>query len=135
MLVASQSIPKSQGPSSSSQTRMCYPFIGWGWPSSIVTGGCDKVLRVWDGWMKGSGFDRKRGLGVNLKQRPQTRVSRVCLFMFAQVRPSMLKSKRSLQIVLEIPCYSGLLSFLKFSFIVFVQIFNYWLCWIHQGFT
>ncbi|EDR07036.1 uncharacterized protein LACBIDRAFT_328313 [Laccaria bicolor S238N-H82] len=29
---------------------MCYSFIGWGWPSSIMTGGCDKVLRVWDGF-------------------------------------------------------------------------------------
>ena len=48
--VASQSIPKPtqrHNPSSSSQSRMCYSFIIWGRPSSIVvTGGCDKVLGI-----------------------------------------------------------------------------------------
>ena len=48
--VVSQSIPKPrqrQGPSSSSESRMCYSFIIWGRPSSIVvTGGCDKVLGI-----------------------------------------------------------------------------------------
>jgi len=40
--MSSQSIPKStkrQGPSSSSWSRMCYSFIGWGQPSSIAVTG------------------------------------------------------------------------------------------------
>ena len=48
MSVASQKNPQltqRQGPSGSSQSRMCYSFIDWGRPCSVVvTGGCDKVL-------------------------------------------------------------------------------------------
>ena len=42
-----------------------------------------------------------------------------------QLQPSMLKSESALWVILEIPCYSGLLPFLKFSFVVFVQVFKF----------
>ena len=42
-----------------------------------------------------------------------------------QLQPSMLKSESALWVILEIPCYSGLFPFLKFSFFVFVQVFKF----------
>ena len=48
------------------------------------------------------------------------------MFYFPQFqsRPTMLKSERSLRVALEIPYYSGLLPFLKFNFITFIQVFK-----------
>ena len=42
-----------------------------------------------------------------------------------QSRPTMLKFERSLRVALEIPYYSGLLPFLKFKFITFIQVFKF----------
>ena len=63
--VVSQSIPKQtqrQSPSSSSESKMCYSFIIWGGPSSIVvTGGCDKVLGIGMGEFFRFFLDRRVG--------------------------------------------------------------------------
>ena len=49
------------------------------------------------------------------------------MFYFPQFqsRPTILKSERSLRVALEIPYYSGLLPFLKFKFITFIQVFKF----------
>ena len=56
--VVSQSIPKQTQRQSSSESKMCYSFVIWGRPSSIVvTRGCDKVLKLEGlGWVSSFGF-------------------------------------------------------------------------------